>query len=207
VVKFQCTNFVTLAEDLGVITHSVNTADEFAATYQPSSFDHAIIHAPIISLSPHPGSLSPTSPDAPRGTPHQPRRPRSPVSPRPAPSPTAPSIAKAATKQVLAKAPAAKPAEKAERKALRKSSAPKLRWKAVGDDPLSGKITATVADTTYEVRPSKGGWQAVVRSDRKTTVLITDVGRNRAYYAATEYYDWDKLPETKEASDSKAVAS
>ena len=64
-----------------------------------------------------------------------------------------------------------------------------------------------MTDTSYEVKRIKGGWQAVVRSDDKTTVLITDVGRNRAYYAATEHYHWDKLPETKEASDSKAVAS
>jgi hypothetical protein len=84
-----------------------------------------------------------------------------------------------------------------ERQAPRKSGAVKLRWRPVGnDDRRTGKVTATVGDTTYELKPSKSGWQATVKSGDKTTVIITDVGRNRAYYAATDHHHWGKMPQT-----------
>lgn len=82
------------------------------------------------------------------------------------------------------------------RKQPAQSGRPKLRWRAVGDaDPRTGEVLATMADVTYRVQPSKEGWKATVHKDGKTTVLVTDVSRNRAYYAATHYHHWDKMPE------------
>jgi hypothetical protein len=56
------------------------------------------------------------------------------------------------------------PKRPAPRVTLLESTAAKLRWRAIGDDNArTGRIAATVGDTTYEVKPSKSGWQAVVK--------------------------------------------
>ena len=95
------------------------------------------------------------------------------------------------------RAPAATDAKRA---TPRRSAADRLRWKAVGeDDSRTGRITATVGDVTYAVKPSKDGWQATKRQDGKTVVLVSDVSRTKAYATCVRTHHGD-LPAVAAAS-------
>ena len=88
------------------------------------------------------------------------------------------------------------------RKAPRQSGKAKLRWE--------NGVKATVKDAEGKevavfqiVSDGKGAHKGTVRADGKTTVLITGVTHDRAYYALTHFYHWDKLPEVKAAKAKK----
>lgn len=82
------------------------------------------------------------------------------------------------------------PSLDAKRTTPRRSAADKLKWKAVGDDDArTGRVTAVVGDVTYSVVPAKDGkWKATRKEDGKTVVLVTDVGRGKAYQVAVRHH-------------------
>lgn len=74
-----------------------------------------------------------------------------------------------------------------------------MRWlPARGDDP-AGEVFADAGDVIYRIQPANGGWEAVAEKNGRASLLITGVSRNRAYYAATHFHHWDKIPEAVES--------